>query len=305
MPARSHALLSVPCVQCGANLPLAPELPQVTCEYCSTTFSVPSSVRERARTHLKQTSAAWVREIQARYLELLHAHAARTNPGTLRWMIPLMLALPFWLMVLPSGFAQRFHPILSATCVALTLAAAARVFGGITGPPRPFSMALIVASGIGECQQCGGPVRLREGSTSSRCEYCGASSVLNDAQRRSMLAAAVQRVAPAQASSFEAIQKNWASVRDASSVFGVFGRADLASVMLIVTIVALVALGVLGFVFFRDAPEVHDTSWVLPALLLGLLGVAAHNVAKVRRLLRARAELDAILHEPQSAPPRA
>jgi hypothetical protein len=247
----------------------------------------------------------WAREIHARYVELLHAHAARSNPGTLRSMVVLMVAFPFWLIVLPSEFAQRFHPVLTFGLVAVTVAAAARVFGGISGPANPFSIELVVASGLGECDQCGGPVRIREGTTSTRCEYCGAVLQLDDAHRRAMLEAAFGRLAPASAKSWAAIERNWQSVSGASSVFGVFGRADLANVMLIVTIVVLLLLAAVIYAVFRDAPEVHDTSWVLPMLLVGLIGVAVHVTLKVRRLLRARAELDAICRKPRSAPPAA
>jgi hypothetical protein len=297
-PISPHPLLCIACESCGATLPFDPDRAEVTCSFCAATSTVPEALRSRARAHLAAIEAAWAKEIHARYVALLHDHAARTNPRTMRWMLVLLVAGPLWLIALGSGFAERVHPVFTLICVALTVVAAARVFGGITGPARPFSISLVVVSGLGACPRCGGPMRVWEGSASTSCEYCRASLVVDEPQRRALLEAALARVAPAGAASFEAVERNFRSLRGASSVFGLFGDADLASVMLIATIVLLVGVAGLGFVLFHGAPPVHGDGWVAPALVLGLVAVAVHQVRKVRRLMRARHELEAIRRNP-------
>ena len=150
-------------------------------------------------------------------------------------------------------------------------------------------------------------MKVPEGTTAVKCGYCGATGQVSEAQRRAMLETALRRVAPAQAGSFDAIERNFRSLEGASSVFGVFGKADLATIMLVVTVGVMIAVGILAVTVYRDAPAAHGTGWIVPALASGLVVVAVYNVAKLRRLLRARVELDGILadgRKPRGAPRR-
>src|SRR5687767_9329328 len=190
-PGLAQELLMMPCPACGASLPIRPELDTVRCDYCSTQFATPSALRERAAAYLARVRAAWADEIEARFIASMHARAAKSNPSVLRWLIVLALACPFWIILLASGAVEILSPYLVAVCVALTLIAGERVLSGISGPARPPSVALVVASGLGSCRACGGPVPIAEGETTCRCRFCGATSVPTPEQRREMLRAAL------------------------------------------------------------------------------------------------------------------
>jgi hypothetical protein len=292
-------LLMMPCPACGANLPIRPELDTVRCDYCSTQFATPSALRERAAAYLARVRAAWADEIEARWLTSMHASAIKSNPMVMRWLMIFVLAFPFWMIMLGSGAEKMFSPYLVAVCVAFTLIASAGVILGISGPARPPSVALVVASSLGSCRACGGPVPIAEGETACRCRFCGATSVPTPEQKREMLREALQRVAPAKAASLDAYAESLRAAEEGGLVFGVLGKQSagtISFVMLVVGFFSLIAL-VIYVVFNVDRPDAirYEAGWVRPALVVGFAAIVARAVVKARRQHRARAEFETVM----------
>jgi hypothetical protein len=298
-------LLNTPCPGCGATLPIAPELEQVSCDHCAAEFAVPAALRARAREYLARIRGAWADEVEARWIALLHGSAARTNPSTLRWLGVLSLSAPLWIILLASGAVEILSPFLVAGLVLITLYAAARIASNITGPARAPTVALAIGASLGACGVCGGPVPFEEGETACRCRFCGATSVPTPEQKQQMVASALRRVAPAQAVSAEAVAENWRTATEASAVFGAFGKRNAASILSAILIAggfALTAFAIyVVMVMRRPGVPRHDASWVLPALGVGFVAVVAHGVLKVRRLNAARAEFERVLGRPLRA----
>jgi hypothetical protein len=301
-PRLQQELLMMPCPACGASLPIRPELDTVRCDFCSTQFETPSALRERAAAYLARVRAAWADEIEARWIASMHESAIKSNPIVMRSLVVFVLAFPFWIVMLASGAVEVLSPYLVAVCVAFTLLATAGVILGISGPARPPSVALVVASSLGSCRACGGPVPIAEGQTACRCRFCGATSVPTPKQKREMLRAALQRVAPARAASLDAYVESLRAAEQAGRVFGVLGKRSavaLSMVMLVVGVFSLIAL-VIYVVFKVDRPDVirYEAGWVRPALVVGFAAIVARAVVKARRQHRARAEFEKVMGRP-------
>ncbi len=277
----------------------------VTCAHCATRLVVPVEIRDAARRYAVGVRDAWRAELHARREELANRRAARTNPATLRWVLVFSLLASFWFVAIASGLDALVPPAAAAGLVALTLLSFFRLAENIAGAGAGLDVPHLLASGVGACAGCGGPVRFPEGAPAVRCAYCGATGLSTPAMRLAMTRAAIDRVAPALDARSRAEVENVRTVTEAGAAFGVGGSTSAAAVgtfVILAGVGCIMAVVIYGLVAGASLPR-HDARWVLPALLLGGSLTVWRATTTILRAYRERvAFVEAFGPSPDAAP---
>lgn len=265
------------CVRCGAPLSLEAieERACVRCLHCDAETTLDEAARARVLTHLAEVRNAW-RET------LVEAQRALHNEVTM-YVAVFVLTLLFsafpTIAVLSSNLPVGRN--VSAFALGLYLViglSARRAF-------RAPSAARLLASGIGACGRCGGPVRFEEGESSARCRHCRADCLVNPTLKTQMITAAGQRLQIAVVARQGAERKS--DVVD--KLLSRFGWILLLGMIAIPTWFAL------HTVLRADFRTATSWEWGRPVVLGGILVLVAWGVRGFNRMRRKQLAFDAVL----------
>ncbi len=175
-----------PCERCGAALPLqaVEESPRVRCVYCHTEISIDEAQRARVLTHVTEVHAAWRETLLTTQRTLSEANAKYAA----LFLGALIFSVLLTIVVLSPAFP------VGPSFLALTLSMYVATGLSARGMSRIPSVSMLLASGIGACGQCGGPVRFEEGASAATCGYCHADCLVNPTLKARMIAAAGERL---------------------------------------------------------------------------------------------------------------
>ncbi|MBX3184643.1 MAG: hypothetical protein KF915_18585 [Polyangiaceae bacterium] len=175
-----------PCERCGAALPLeaVEESPRVRCIHCYTETSIDEAQRARVLTHVTEVRAAWRETLLT---------TQRTLADTNSKYAALFLAALIFSVLLTVVVLSPEFPV-GRSFLALTLSMYVATGLSARGMSRIPSVAMLLASGIGACGQCGGPVRFEEGASAATCGYCRADCLVNPTLKARMITAAGERL---------------------------------------------------------------------------------------------------------------
>lgn len=266
------------------------------CTHCGGDIALDARLVSSVRAYRIGIAKAWADELEARRGELLNRAAARSNPTALRWLLPFVLMVPFWLLAFLSGLASTLHPIAAGLLVALTVGSFARMTFAILASVRAPTVTQVLASGMGACTNCGGPVTLHEGDAAPRCRYCGAHSQTPGSIQNAFLSGALDRAGLALRAEESAGAENWRTATDAGAVFGVgSGKRAATSMAAIILVGATAMTGWLVFALVTTTKETvrYPTFWILATIALGMTIVVVLAVRVTREAIRARQDFEA------------
>lgn len=290
---------SLPCPGCGAPLPVDPQASAVTCPRCAERAVVSAELRERARTYAERMKVLWADELEARREELLHARAARLNVAIIVAVMAFACSVPAWVIALASGLMTHTSIATQAACVAVELVIFGALVGGLRALVRAPSVRLVLASGVGGCTECGGPIRVGEGEVRAACRYCGATVLSTPEMSRRFIGVAAARLGSALSERDKAALANWKSAQTARP-FGlkipvVPAAVAFAFVASGVIVAGIVAVGVTGVLGTKGG---SPTGWIAPALLGGGALWVLWGAQGVREAMRAKEQFEAAIGRP-------
>lgn len=268
-----HGLPSISCPECGASLPVDPLAPTVTCAHCDRTCAVPDALRARAAEYVARIRAAWADALEAQRAAILHRQAAGSTPRFWRWFVLFALSAPLAIMIGASNVAGRL-PFGAALLVVLGLGIVWwRFTATFLGLFRPPSVGMVLASGLGECRNCGAPVRLPEGEVRTSCDHCGATLLATAELKRALVGAALERVRAEAHAHGIAVRAHLDVAYDARAAYGV--RGEISTVTTVLLVVGALALtgGIIWFMMALPPGPPDAGTWVCPALSVGALAM--------------------------------
>ncbi len=284
------------CPSCGTSVRVDSETSPFRCTHCSADIVLDARLIASVRVYRTGIAKAWADELEARRGEMLNRAAARSNPTALRWLMPFVLTVPFWLIAFASGLASTLHPISAGLLVALTIGSFARMTFAVLASVRAPTVTQVLASGMGACATCGGPVTIHEGDAAPRCRYCGAHSHTPGSIQHAFLSGALSRAGIALRAEESAGAENWRTASDAGAVFGVGGRASAATSMAAIIVIGATAMTgwlVVSLVTTTRETVRYPTLWILPTIAVGLTVVVVRAVRVTREAIRARQDFEA------------
>lgn len=189
-----------PCERCGAPLPLEAIVakPHVRCAHCGAESAIDDARRARVLAHLAEVREAWRKTLSERR-DLLQS---KNSVFVAVFVFALIFSVLLTIVVLSPDFPVHWSLIV------FTLGVYAVI--GLSGR-RAFqipSAAMLLASGLGACAHCGGPVGFEEGASSATCAYCCADCLVSPSIEAQMIAAAEERLQITVALQREAERKN-------------------------------------------------------------------------------------------------
>lgn len=285
------------CVGCGASLPVNPTQPTSTCPRCARVTTLPAELLERARAHAARMQVIWADELEARRTELLHLQASRLNGPLLGVILLFACSVPAWFLL--GGVLAHVPLVVALLSVGFELALLAALVHGFCLMIRPPTLGLVLASGLGACPSCGGPVKLGEQAQSTRCRWCGATLLATREMQGTFMATATARLRDALTERDRAEISNWETARSAR-----VGGRSLPLVPLGVAFVLLATCAMVGaFIWVvtsdaLDTPGNTPTWWVLPALLVGGVALLLQGARRVRAAMAAKHQFEQAIGRP-------
>ncbi len=244
------------------------------CTHCSADIVLDARFIASVRVYRTGIAKAWGDELEARRGEILNRAAAQLQSDRASLALAVRADMvPFWLIAFASGLASTLHPISAGLLVALTIGSFGRMTFAFLASVRAPTVTQVLASGMGACATCGGPVTIHEGDAAPRCRYCGAHSHTPGSIQHAFLSGALSRAGIALRAEESAGAENWRTASDAGAVFGVGGGASAATSMAAIIVIGATAMTgwlIVSLVTTTRETVRYPTLWILPTIALGL-----------------------------------